>query len=202
MQENFLAEGENLELRAGILGLPQDDKKSSGRKKIAGGTMEKSGEYLIDNVWEEKTENLQNEIIEFWVTHGALSREQANERVKQVFCVGRDKTGKIAGVGTVYPQFNQQLENSFYYYRTFVAPDHRQTLFGTDLLMYARNYLNNLFVKGDNTRFIGMIVEVENEYLKKYRNDGVWPKSGFVYIGKNNRGDHVRVFYFDEARIS
>jgi hypothetical protein len=164
--------------------------------------MDKNSEYVIDNVWKDKTEALQNEIIELWMTHGVLTREQATERVKQVFCVGRESSGKIVGVSTVYPQFNNQLENSFYYYRTFVAPDHRQTLLGTDLLMYTRNYLNDLFVKGDNTRFIGMIVEVENEYLKKYWNDGVWPKSGFIYIGKNNRGAHVRVYYFEGARIS
>jgi hypothetical protein len=164
--------------------------------------MDKNSEYVIDNVWEDKTEALQNEIVELWIFHGVLTREQATERVKQVFCVGRDQSGKIAGVATVYPQFNHQLENSFYYYRTFVAPDHRQTLLGTDLLMFTRDALNEAFVKGVNTRFIGMIVEVENEYLKKYRNDGVWPKSGFIYIGKNNRGAHVRVYYFEGARIS
>jgi hypothetical protein len=164
--------------------------------------MDKNSEYVIDNVWEDKTEDLQNEIIEFWVAHGALPREQAMERVKQVFCVGRDSSGNIAGVATVYPQFNDRLENSFYYYRSFVAPDHRQVSLARNLLKFTRDDLNKAFVKGVNTRCIGMIVEVENKYLKKYHNDGVWPDVDFVYIGKNNRGDHVRVYYFEGARIS
>ncbi len=164
--------------------------------------MDSDREYVIDNVWENKSEKLLNEIVEFWMAHGALTQEQAIERVKQVFCVGRDKSGKIAGVGTVYPQFNQQLENSFYYYRTFVAPAHRQGSLGRKLLYFTRDYLNEAFVKGISTRCIGMMVEVENEYIKKYRNEGVWPNTGFVYIGKNNRGDHVRVSYFEGARIS
>lgn len=164
--------------------------------------MDKSSEYVIDKVWEEKTEDLQKEIINFWVDHGALPQEQATERVKQVFCVGRDKTGKIVGVGTVYPQFNQQLENSFYYYRSFVAPAHRSSRLATTLLNITRVHLNEEFVKGDNTRCIGMLLEVENEMLKNYWNQAVWPYTGFVYIGKNNRGDHVRINYFDGARIS
>ncbi len=164
--------------------------------------LDKSGKYVFQNVWEDKTEDLQKEIIEFWVGHGALPREQATERVKQVFCVGRDKSGKIAGVGTVYPQFNRQLENSFYYYRSFVAPDHRQDLLATNLLNFTSNALNDAFIKGINTRCIGMILEVENEYLKNHWNQGAWPYTGFIYIGKNNRGDHVRVLYFEDARIS
>jgi uncharacterized protein (DUF488 family) len=164
--------------------------------------MDRSSEYVIDNVWENKPESLQNEIIELWMSHGVLSQEQAAERIKQVFCVGRDQSGKIAGVGTVYPQFNKQLENSFYYYRSFVAPDHRSNQLATSLLNFTRENMNEAFVKGVNTRCIGMLVEVENEMLKNYWNQAVWPYTGFVYIGKNNRGDHVRINYFDGARIS
>lgn len=164
--------------------------------------MEPSGEYSIDNVLEKKTQNLNNEIIEFWVSHGALSREQAQERVQQVFCVCRHKSGKMAGVSTVYPQFNHQLENSFYYYRSFVAPDHREISLARNLLIFTYDYLNEAFVKGLNTRCIGMVVEVENEYLKNFHNEGIWPGTGFVYVGKTSRGAHVRVWYFEGARIS
>lgn len=164
--------------------------------------MDKSSEYVIDNIWEEKPEALQNEIIQFWLAHGALTREQAVERVKQVFCIGRDKSGKMVGVGTIYPQYNNQLENSFYYYRSFVAPDHRQAALGRHLLTYTRDALNEAFIEGNNMRCIGMLLEVENEFLKKSQNQAVWPRTGFVYIGKNNRGDHVRVYYFEGARIS
>lgn len=164
--------------------------------------MDRSSEYVIKNVWEEKTEDLQKEIINFWVAHGALTQEQAAERVKQVFCVGREQSGNIAGVGTVYIKYNEQLENSFYYYRSFVAPDHRSNQLATSLLNFTRENLNEAFVKGVNTRCIGMLVEVENEMLKNYWNQAVWPYTGFVYIGKNQRGDHVRVYYFEGARIS
>mgnify|MGYP000952210758 CR=1 FL=1 len=164
--------------------------------------MNKDKEYAIDKIWGNESANLQNEIIELWMAHGVLTKEQAEDRVRQVFCIGRDKSGKIVGVGTIYPQYNNQLENSFYYYRSFVAPDHRQAALATNLLKFTRDALNEMFVKGINTRFIGMLVEVENEHIKKFRNHGVWPNTGFVYIGKNNRGDHVRVYYFEGARIS
>ncbi|MBN1366038.1 MAG: hypothetical protein JW976_14620 [Syntrophaceae bacterium] len=164
--------------------------------------MDKDSKYVIIKVWEDKTKELENEIVDFWLAHGALTREQAEERVKQVFCVIRDSSDKIVGVSTVYIKYNERLENSFYYYRSFVAPEHRQESLARNLLKFTRDDLNKAFVEGVITRCIGMMVEVENEYLKKNHNEGIWPDVDFVYIGKNNRGDHVRLFYFEGARIS
>ena len=166
--------------------------------------MSRDDEYLLENVWEDKTPEIKNEIIEFWMKHNALpTREMAMERVQQVFCIGRDgATGQIAGLGTVYEKYNPQLENSFYYYRSFVAPDHRRSLLATNLVLHTRDFFEAAFVKKELTKCIGMFVEVENEYLQKHRNQAVWPYSGFVYIGKNAKGYHQRVYYFKGALIS
>ncbi|MFP4445449.1 MAG: hypothetical protein ACLFPD_04290 [Desulfosudaceae bacterium] len=164
--------------------------------------MSANPDYAIADVWEDKSEDLKNEIINFWLASEAMPRDMALERVDQVFCTGRDSTGRIVGVGTVYPRFNKHLENSFYVYRTFVAPDHRRELLAVNLLKFTRDRLEKEFVSGKNTRCVGMMVVVTNDQLKKYRNQAVWPHTGFVYIGKNSRGDHVRVYYFKGARIS
>jgi len=165
---------------------------------------DQSNEYLLENVWENKTPALKNEIIEFWLKYNALpSREMAEERVRQVFCIGRDgATGQIAGLGTVYEKYNQPLENSFYYYRSFVAPEHRRSLLATNLVLHTRDFLEAAFVKKDLTKCIGMFMEVENEHLQKLRNQAIWPYSGFIYIGKNEKGHHLRVYYFKGALIS
>ncbi|MFZ5562526.1 MAG: hypothetical protein ACOZBW_00625 [Thermodesulfobacteriota bacterium] len=164
----------------------------------------KDNEYLLENVWENKAPELKNEIIEFWMKHNALpNREIAQERVRQVFCIGRDGANHaLAGLGTVYEKYNPQLENSFYYYRSFVAPEHRRSLLATNILLHTRDFLENAFIKKDLTKCIGMFMEVENEALQKLRNQAVWPYSGFVYIGKNEKGYHLRVYYFKGALIS
>ena len=169
-------------------------------------TLKKAGadhmdEYTIDNVWEEKSEDIKNEIIEFWVGNNALSRDLSETRVNEVFCVGRDADGHISGVGTIYPRFNKQLRNSFYYYRSFVKEDHRRSHLGIALLQFTQQALEEIFVSGDNVRYIGMIIEVSNEVLQKL-NFGVWPRTGFVYIGNNAYDQHVRVYYFEGARVS
>ncbi|MDY6905570.1 MAG: hypothetical protein SWH61_12895 [Thermodesulfobacteriota bacterium] len=160
-------------------------------------------DYLLENVWGAMTPELTAEVTEFWLKHGALpSQAAAAERARQIFGIGRDQDGAIAGVGTIFERYNQALENSFYYYRTFIAPAHRRTLLATHLIINTRDYLEKAFVTGDRPKCIGMIVEVENEHLKKERNQAVWPYSGFTYIGKNPKGAHVRVYYFEGARIS
>jgi hypothetical protein len=165
--------------------------------------MNEEEKYSIEHVQGPKPDTLKNEIIDFWLDHGALtSCEEAEERAEQVFCLGRDReSGKIEGVGSVFEKFNQRLENSFYYYRSFVAPAYRRSLMATGLILHTRDHLEDAFTKGQQRENIGMIVEVENEFLKQHRNQAVWPYSKFVYIGKNGRGDHVRVYYFDGALI-
>ncbi len=168
------------------------------RRKRAGDM----SDYRIDTVWEKKNETIKNEIIEFWTANKALPREKALTRVEQVACVGRDTAGNIAGVGTAFPKFNKQLENSFYYYRSFVSAEHRRSQLALELLQFTQQLLEEIYISGDNIRCIGMIVELQNKALQEHLNLGVWPRTGFVYIGNNQYDQHVRVYYFKGAKIS
>jgi hypothetical protein len=165
--------------------------------------MELPSGYWLENVWENKGEELREEIVRFWLASAALpARDRAVERVDQVIFIVRHGNGEIAGVSTVYKRLNAQLGNTFYYFRCFVAEAHRQENLGAVLLLAARDFLNERYASGKEPEAIGLFVEVENERLKTMRNQAVWPYSQMVYVGKNARGDHLRVFYFDGARIS
>lgn len=158
--------------------------------------------YTVDNVWEEKSADLKEEIVDFWLREGALgSREQAEQRVSQVVMVARDSFDEVVGVCTAYPRQNSQIRQVFYHYRTFVAAAHRKGSIAYRLVLAARDYFNGRFTQGHDPHIIGMIIEVENEGLRNKFDIAVWPTTGFVFIGYNHRGDHVRVYYFDEARI-
>ncbi len=129
-------------------------------------------------------------------------REIAEKRVEQVFFVARDLEKKIVGVNTVYKQYNHQLDNYLYYYRTFISPRARTFQMTGEMMSKTKDYLEAHFVDNTDTEAIGMFLEVENEALKKKLNQAIWPMSKFVYIGKNKRGDHLRVYYFKNALIA
>ena len=164
--------------------------------------MELPSGYWLDNVWETKSDETREQIVQFWLAAGALPfRERAVERADQVIFVVRHGQGEIAGVSTVYKRNNAQLGASLYYFRCFVAEAHRQYNLGAVLLLAARDHLNERFVRGLDPEAIGLFVEVENERIKTLRNQAVWPYSQMVFVGRNAGGDHLRVFYFGGARI-
>jgi hypothetical protein len=158
--------------------------------------------YYLENVWENKGPEVREEIIRFWLSEQVLSEQQAKQRVEQVFLLARDPDKNIVGINTVYKQYNQQLENFFYYYRTYVTPKARKLQMTGEMILEARDYFEARYLDKTDTEAIGMFLEVENEAIKKKLNMAVWPVSNFVYIGKNQRGDHLRVYYFKNALIS
>jgi hypothetical protein len=166
-------------------------------------TMNRPEDSQLIDVWGEKSPELSREIIDFWLEHKALtSRQQAEQRVPEVIYLARDPSGQIAAVSTIYNKLNPQLHNHFYHFRCFVARSHRRSQVAFSLLMAARDLLNRRFAEGKETLAIGMLMEVENPALQQHRNEAIWPLSRFVYVGKNERGAHIRVFYFDDARIT
>jgi hypothetical protein len=158
--------------------------------------------YYLDNVWEHKDPEVREEIIRFWLFEKVLPEEQARQRVDQVFLIARDTENKIVGINTVYKQYNEQLENFFYYYRTYIAPRARKLQMTGEMMLEVKDYLEARYIDNSDTEVIGMFLEVENEAIKKQLNQAIWPGINFVYIGKNQRGDHLRVYYFKNALLT
>jgi hypothetical protein len=167
-------------------------------------SMELGDAYYLENLWGAKTPGVQEELIGFWLRTGALpARAEAERRVAQAFFVAQTKADQqLVAISSVYVQTNQQVGHPFYYFRCFVEERHRRASLARHLLMAARQELNARFIAGENPQIIGMVLEVQNEALQQFRTEAVWLRTGFVYIGRNQRGDHVRVSYFDGARIA
>ena len=162
-------------------------------------------EYL--NVWKSKTPELAQEIVEFWLEEKAISSKQAaRKRLPQVVHIAKNSSGKIAGLCSIFEQYSARLDNYFYFYRTFIAPPARRSRVAEELLVKTTEFLESRFVDRATTRCIGVMLQIESQILKVNRNQAVWssPDShiNFVYIGKNRKGDHQRVYYFKDARIS
>lgn len=140
-------------------------------------------------------------VLEFWGRHRALPPGADRGRAEEVALVALDETGELAAVCTVFLKHSPQLGMDLWSFRTFVAPDHRQEALARALLRGVKADLEQRFVAGVETRAPGMLVEVENEILKRARNQGIWPNTRFVFIGENAKGDHIRVYYFPGARV-
>lgn len=154
------------------------------------------------DVWEKIDSTLEQELISFWLDNKALpSRENALLRVPQVAVIARDADGQLVGVSTAYEQYNTQLESHFYYVRAFVVESARRSSVALDLLKHVKSLFEARYAAGNSPRCIGLYMEVENKLLQKHRNEAVWPRTQFVYIGKNAKGDHMRVYYFDGVKI-
>jgi len=158
--------------------------------------------FTIHNVWQKVDPLLADEIANLWLEQKALAdRRQAIERSQQVVFIARGEDNKIVGVCTAYKQLNQQIEHSFYYMRAFVHPDYRDSDIGRVFTRAIVAFFELQYVTGVNKEVIGVFMEIENRFFQHFRRDAILQEAGFVYIGKNERGAHLRVRYFEGAQI-
>jgi hypothetical protein len=141
-----------------------------------------------------------DDVLALWAADGAVPEAEAGRRVHEVLMVAIERDTGLAGVSTVYLQRNAQLRMDLWHYRTYVAPAHRHSQLAIQQLWHSRDHLKERYLGGEDTRASGMIMEVENEGLRRYFNKAYWLYSDFTFIGENERGDHVRVHYFPGAK--
>jgi hypothetical protein len=142
-----------------------------------------------------------DDVLEFWAAEEAMPEAEARRRVHEVLMVALDPSDRVAAVSTVYLQRNPQLRLDLWYYRTFVGSEHRMSHLAVRLLWATRDHLRERYLSGEDTRASGMVMEVENEFLKSYYNRAFWVISDFDFIGETPTiGAHVRVHYFPGAQ--
>lgn len=152
-------------------------------------------------VYAEQDEVSDEDVIALWMSEAGLSEEESRRRILEVHLVGvHDRDGVVA-VSSAYLQRNPQLDMRLWYYRAFVAPEHRMSSLAVLLALRGRELLKSRFTSGEDDRAPGIIYEVENEGLKSYFNQALWLPTRFTFIGENASGDHVRVHYFPGAVV-
>ena len=138
-------------------------------------------------------------IIQLWKRETAMDDVEARRRIGEVVMVAVDRAGEVVGVATAYRQHNAQLNLDLWYYRTLVANEHRMTNVAVQLTLRTSQHLQDRRSGHAATEPAGVVMEVENDGLKRHLPGGLWVTTGFTYIGTNLRGDHVRVRYFPDA---
>ncbi len=165
-----------------------------------------NGAYSLEVVWENITSELAEEAKELWVRENALPRDETVEnRVRQLLVVARDRDKKLIAVSTAERRrVPELLNNIFYYYRVFVAAEHRNKGIALPVSNKAREYLHQRFLNGQDTLAKGFYVAIENSILQKVHTQAVLVVGGIdhPFIGVDRRGRYLRVGWFDDARIS
>ena len=142
----------------------------------------------------------EEDVVAMWLAEHALEEDEARRRVQELLLVATDRNRHVAGVYTTYLARHEQLRAELWHSRVFVAAAHRQSHLALALALKGRDRLAEQFVRGQDTRGIGVIFNVENSILKRALPQASWPRTDFAFIGENDRGDHVRVYYFPGAR--
>lgn len=160
-------------------------------------------ELSYDVVWQNVDAQLTEELTEFWLSQRALpSREVAAERAPSVAAVARRGDGCIVGVSSVFPnRYKNLMNNMLYGYRSFVAPEWRRFLVGLELAQRVTEHLESEYVSGRATECNGIVIVAENPELSRGWNLAIDPRLPYVFIGTNERGHYIRLYWFEGAEI-
>lgn len=163
------------------------------------------GEFTFEVVWENITPALVEEVNNFWVSEHALPRSESVEsRARQLLVIVRDAHNKLIAVSTAERnRIPELLNNIFYYYRVFVGSAHRNKGLVLPISHRAREHLHKRFLSGEDTIAKGFYVAIENPILQKVHTQAVLVIGGIdhPFIGVDEHGRHLRVGWFDGAKI-
>jgi hypothetical protein len=140
----------------------------------------------------------ERDVIDLWRRETGMPDEEAKRRIHELLLVATLE-GRLAGVSSAYLQREPQLGMLLWGYRAFVAATYRMETIALSLALVGYDHLRDRFLSGVDRRASGVLYVVENEGLQQRFADAIWPRTGFTFIGENERGDHVRVRYFPGA---
>jgi hypothetical protein len=165
-----------------------------------------SREYPIDDRFEieplaESDSVSAEDVLALWSREGVVADEVARRRIDQVQLVAVADGNEVVGVSSTFLEPKPRLRVDLWNYRTFVASGFRHSSLAAQLLFGNLERLERRFVSGEDSRAQGLLFELENEDVMRGLNVAVWPQTGYTFIGENTRGSHVRVRWFEGARI-
>jgi len=137
------------------------------------------------------------DIVRMWIDAGVLLPAEAQRRVSEVVVVARAPDGQVAGVNTVYVADAPGDRGAWYFYRTYVRPEHRGVA-GVPTRMVALA-LQELRVHPHPQAPRGVVIITENAKLMRRGAMSRLEGLGFHLLGSDARGLDVWCHRFDGA---
>lgn len=139
--------------------------------------------YVLIPVFQETTEDLRGEVVEFWMREGALrDRMEAQRRAHELVYVVRNEDQNIVGVCTTELATSARLQRSVYFLRLFIRRADRTTGLPQEVIRWAWCLLKQRTPPGGayGARIIG-----ENRKLARPGMMRVFNQRGWKYLGLN-----------------
>jgi hypothetical protein len=139
------------------------------------------------------------ELLRFWEQHGALEGEAARARLPEVICLLKDRSGRILGVNSAYPEDVDLIAGRrFWVYRSLLVPEAAEA--GPAMIAHAFAALEAEFEPGAGGP-IGLCVLVRDRAEMERRPEAEWSDPRMLYAGYDADGAQVRIGYFAGATI-
>jgi len=152
--------------------------------------------YRFKPVYQNISDELQQEIVSLWLDARVLTSQEAKRRVPEVVLTVRNSKKELVGVTTAYTREFIKPGNFYYYMRMFVKPAERRSF---EMLeeAYRRTYQTLSKAKSTEIEVQGVVLEMENV---KFTGKGAINRLanlGPVFWGKNAVGQDVWYHRFD-----
>ncbi len=158
-------------------------------------------EFQFVTHWPQGTPKDGAAVLEFWRREKAIGDEaHAQQRLREVVLHACTEAGEVAGICTAVPLTLPRLGQPMYYYRCFIGSQWRNSRLVFNMVNRAFDTLQD-FARDQGFPCIGVVLELENARFDQTLRSPVWPKTGFIYIGRSPRKFELRVRYFRGARL-
>jgi hypothetical protein len=141
------------------------------------------------------------EVMKIWTESAGLDQAEAERRLGELILVVKAESGQVIGISTAVKTYIQQIQNYVYVYRCFILPEFRAPALDTQMIVLSKKHLHQISKTETDKKSVGLMVIVQNELLKKNWRQAVWRGADMIYMGDTPTGDHMRIGYFNGARI-
>lgn len=153
--------------------------------------------YKLHNVYQKTTPDLRREIVAFWQRNNAIpDPREAERRAHDVVYLICNPADVIVGVSSVYTARAGNPPASYYFYRMFIQPHDR--IYGLMRLVTikTRDFLRD---EVPEPKPRGLMIVTDNPKLMRKGIRRTLARLGFEFVGKNQRGLNVWIFWFEQS---
>lgn len=160
--------------------------------------------YDIRPAWKRFDDKLEEDAVGLWQKFGVLpTGVSPADRVDEICVVGY-KDDKPVGLMTARIGRLPLLEETFFFMRTFVVPEHREHDLARWMMVDAKEILADWSKEHPEEKVMGMVTIVQSRVMQhselvRYPR---WPQVGMNLIAYTTEGDQVRMVWFDHALLA
>ncbi|MCW2966989.1 MAG: hypothetical protein JWM71_761 [Solirubrobacteraceae bacterium] len=157
-----------------------------------------SRDFTIESVRGRLDETQSEELLAFWAATGALTADQARDRLSEVVCVLRDGDGAIAGVSSAFPTDMALIGGRrFWVFRSLLpgaAGEQLQAMIRATFAALEADF------DGSPDAPIGLCALLDPAHPAA-RTEAEWSDPRMIYAGYLGDGRQARIAYFAGASI-